>query len=93
MCLAVLETFGILFMLRMLNVIGSLCSVWIHPHLYHWLGRVYGVRIGRRGSGGGGLVGGHHAEDVEAGGHNAVDAEAGGYGVEDVEAGQGEDVV
>ena len=93
MCLAVLETFGILFMLRMLNVFGSLCSVWSHHHLYLRLGRVYGVRIGRHGSGGGGLVGGHHDEDVEAGGHNAVDAEAGGHGIEDVEAGQGEDIV
>ena len=93
MCLAVLETFGILFMLRMLNVFGSLCSVWSHHHLYLWLGRVYGVCIGRRGSGGGGLVGGHHDEDVEAGGHHAVDVEAGGHRVEDVEAGQGENVV
>ena len=72
---------------------ASLCLVWSHHHLYLRLGRVYDVGIGGRGSGGGGLVGGHHDEDVEAGGHNAVDAEASGYGVEDVKAGHGQDVV
>ena len=66
MCLAVFETFGILYVLKMLDVFESLFSTWSHHHLYLRLGRVYGVHVGRRGFGGGGCVGGLPKEDVEA---------------------------
>ena len=66
MCRAVVETFGILFLLKMLDILESLVSTWTHHHLYLRLGRVYGVRVGRRGGGDGGRAGGHHEENVEA---------------------------
>ena len=89
MCLAVFETFGILCLLKMLDVFESLFSTWSHHHLYLRLGRVYGVHVGCRGFGGGGRIDGHHDEDVEAGQGEDVVWDGGravGLPEEDVEA-------
>ena len=68
MYLAVFESFGLIFLLKMMNVFVSLCSSWSHHHLDLRLGRVYGVRVRRRGVGGV-HAGEHREEDVEAGQH------------------------
>ena len=93
MCLAVFEAFGMLCLLKMLDVFESLFSTWSHHHLYLWLGRVYNVHVGRRGFGGGGRVGGHHDEDVKAGQEEDVVWDGGravGLPKEDVEAARGD---
>ena len=62
----VAESIGILYLIKILNIMVSLISTWTHHHLYRRLGRVGGVRVGHRGVGDGGRAGGHHEEDAEA---------------------------
>ena len=62
----VAKSLGILYLIKMLDILVSLISTWTHHHLYLRLGRVYGVRVGHRGVGDGGHAGGHLKEDAEA---------------------------
>ena len=62
----ILDSVGILCLIKILDMMLSLISTWAHHHLYRKLGRVTGVRVGRHGVGDGGHAGGHHEEDAEA---------------------------
>ena len=62
----IVDSIGILYLIKILDIMVSLISTWAHHHLYRKLGRVAGVRVGRRGVGDGGRAGGHHEEDAEA---------------------------
>ena len=62
----IVDSVGILYLIKILDIMVSLISTWAHHHLYRKLGRVAGVRVGHRGVGDGGRAGGHHEEDAEA---------------------------
>ena len=62
----VVKSLGILYLIKMLDILVSLISTWTHHHLYRRLGRVAGVFVGHRGVGDSGRAGGHHEEDAEA---------------------------
>ena len=61
-----LDSIGYLCLIKILDIMLSLVSTWAHHHLDQKLGRVTGVRVGRRGVENGGRAGGHHEEDAEA---------------------------
>ena len=62
----IVDSVGILYLIKILDIMVSLISTWAHHHLYQKLGRVSGVCVGRRGVEDGGCAGGHHEEDAEA---------------------------
>ena len=62
----IVDSVGILCLIKILDMMLSLVSTWAHHHLDRKLGRVPGVRVGRRGVEDGGRAGGHHEEDAEA---------------------------
>ena len=62
----VAKSLGILYLIKILDIVVSLISTWTYHHLYLRLERVGGVRVGHRGVGDGGPTGGHHEEDAQA---------------------------